>query len=256
MSFIKPKKYLGQHFLTDSAIAKKITDSLQTNYRTVLEIGPGKGILTKHLLERSEFDTFVVEIDKECIDYLHDNFNLSSNNIINNDFLKLNLQEIFHEKFAIIGNFPYNISSQIFFKILDYKNLVTDVVCMLQKEVAKRICSPPGNRDYGILSVFLQAYFDINYLFTVKPGSFNPPPKVNSGVIQLIRNKNTALDCNEEIFFKIVKTSFNQRRKTLRNSLKGIIDKPPQDDIFSKRPEQLNYKEFINITNLISSFTK
>ncbi len=254
MSYIKPKKYLGQHFLTDKSIAERIVNSLNNSSDCILEIGPGKGVLTHYLVHKNNL--YLIEIDDECVNYLKQTYPDLKNKIFFEDFLKFNISRIPFSKYSIIGNFPYNISSQIFFKILEEKDKIDEVVCMLQKEVAKRIVSPPGNRDYGILSVFLQAYYNIEYLFSVKPGSFNPPPKVNSGVIRLIRNENKKLDCDETLFKKIVKTAFNQRRKTLRNSLRIFGEGILPDEIYMKRPEQLHYTEFINITNIISSLTK
>lgn len=254
MNYIKPKKHLGQHFLTDNSIAERIVNCLSDSNDPVLEIGPGKGVLTDFLIKKK--NVFLIELDKECIEFLINRYTEIKDQIFYEDFLRFDLTKINQERLAIIGNFPYNISSQIFFKVLDHKNIVTEVVCMLQKEVAQRIVSPPGNKDYGILSVLLQAYYNIEYMFSVKPGSFNPPPKVNSGVIKLKRNKNIELGCNEKLFKQIVKLSFNQRRKTLRNSLGTFGKENFTDDIFQKRPEQLHYTEFINITNLIAAFHK
>jgi len=253
MSYIKAKKYYAQHFLTDHSIAERIVNSLKSsNY--ILEIGPGKGILTKYLVNKNNF--YVIEIDKDCAKHIQLKYPEIKNNLFIEDFLNFDFNKIPSHRFSIIGNFPYNISSQIFFKIFGDKNRVNEVVCMLQKEVAQRIVSEPGNKDYGILSVLLQSYFNIEFLFSVKPGSFYPPPKVNSGVIRLVRNQNKNLDCDEKLFLQVVKTSFNQRRKILKNSLKSIIDISVQEKIFLKRPEQLHYKDFIYITNLISSLIK
>ena len=254
MSYIKPKKYYGQHFLTDHSIAEKIVNSLKSTSNDILEIGPGKGILTQYLVKK--YNLYVIEIDEECANHILTEYPELKSKLYIENFLKFDFSQIPSTQFSIIGNFPYNISSQIFFKILKHINQVNEVVCMLQKEVAQRIVSAPGNREYGILSVLLQSYYNIEYLFTVKPGSFYPPPKVNSGVIRLIRNENKNLGCDETLFIKVVKASFNQRRKTLRNSLKSIIDIPIHDKIIKKRPEQLHYKDFIYLTNLISSLSK
>ena len=256
-NYIRPKKSLGQHFLHDKLVARKIVDSLTCdNTGKVLEIGPGKGILTELLVQKNNFKTAVIELDIECINYLKENLGRQLAEIIHRDFLKFDLTGFTDKKIALIGNFPYHISGPIFFKLLENRNLISEVVCMIQKEVAERICSPPGNKVYGILSVLLQSYFNINYLFTVKPGAFNPPPKVNSAVIKLIRNENYELNCDERLFFKLVKTAFNQRRKILRNSIKSIISDKFDQPILLKRPEQLHYSEFIYLTNLITGFNK
>uniref|UniRef100_UPI0032168CDD 16S rRNA (adenine(1518)-N(6)/adenine(1519)-N(6))- dimethyltransferase RsmA n=1 Tax=uncultured Draconibacterium sp. TaxID=1573823 RepID=UPI0032168CDD len=246
MSIVRPKKNLGQHFLTDQNIARKIVDSLGTNVPDVLEIGPGMGVLTNYLLERSELNIHVVEIDRESVEYLKQNFpNLE--HIWSEDFLKSDISTKFDGKFSVIGNFPYNISSQIFFKILQMRNQVPEVVGMVQKEVAERIASKHGNKTYGILSVLLQAFFDIEYLFTVSEGVFNPPPKVKSAVIRLKRNNVTELQCSEELFVKVVKAAFNLRRKMLRNSLKEFGGNLPKE-YAEKRPEQLSVNDFIDLT--------
>lgn len=230
---VRPKKALGQHFLTDLDIAERIVHALRGE--TVLEVGPGTGVLTRILLDRTvtQMDSDghgrrirsfkAIEIDRESAAYLRKNLSGIAPGLIEGDFLKLRLDELFPSSFSVIGNFPYNISSQIFFKILDYKDLIPEVVCMVQKEVAQRIAEKPGTKTYGILSVFLQAWYDIEYLFTVEPGSFNPPPKVRSAVIRLTRNGRTSLGCDEKLFRTIVKTAFGQRRKTLRNSLKPLF---------------------------------
>lgn len=253
MSYVRPKKSLGQHFLKDQKIAQKIVDAIEgLNQKTVLEIGPGTGVLTDILIKDSKIDLYAIEVDSESYEYLQATYPSLGDKLIFKNFLKLDLQEYFKEPITIIGNFPYNISSQIFFKALEHRDLVLDIVCMIQKEVAERIAAPHGNKTYGILSVFLQAYYDIEYLFTVGPGVFNPPPKVNSGVIRLRRNERKELGCDEKLFFKIVKLGFNQRRKTLRNSLKSIlVNLPTEEDIFNKRPEQLSVEQFIELTNLI-----
>ncbi len=259
MNKVRAKKNLGQHFLNDKNIAKNIVDSLQaTRTNTVLEIGPGMGVLTQFLLQKEQYQTHVVEIDRESVTYLKEHYPQLEDRIIPKDFLKLNLNEYFKDPFAIIGNFPYNISSQIFFKVLEYKDQVPEVVGMIQKEVAERISTGPGSKTYGILSVLLQAYYEIDYLFTVHENVFTPPPRVKSAVIRLSRNNREKLDCDNLLFFKIVKASFNQRRKTLRNSLKAFItdEQIKGLDIFSKRPEQLSVPEFEQLTQLIDSQQK
>lgn len=258
MNYVKPKKYLGQHFLKDENIARKIVESLRANNPIIVEIGPGTGVLTKYLFEKKDKNVFLIEIDIESYDFLIAQFPQYKANIINSDFLKIDVLSLINSlesncKFSIIGNFPYNISSQIFFKVLDLKNQVDEVVCMIQKEVAERVSAKNGSKTYGILSVLLQAYYDIEYLFTVNETVFNPPPKVKSAVIRLTRNKNATLDCDDDLFKKVVKTSFNQRRKTLSNSLKSIMNGVKiDDDILKKRPEQLSVSEFVVLTNLIA----
>ena len=259
MATVRAKKNLGQHFLKDKDIAKRIVDSLQTkNLSKVLEIGPGMGVLTQFLLQDGSFETSVVEIDRESVEYLNLHFPELKDRIISDDFLKLNLHTYFDEPFAIIGNFPYNISSQIFFKVLEYRNQIPEVVGMLQKEVAERLAAGPGSKTYGILSVFLQAYYDIEYLFTVDEDQFIPPPKVKGGVIRITRNQKEHLDCDEKLFKSIVKMAFNQRRKTMRNSLKTMIttDELKVNPIFDKRPEQLGVAEFEMIVRLIGEQSK
>lgn len=256
MKTVKAKKNLGQHFLNDKNIAQKIVESLQAeNIKNVLEIGPGMGVLTRFLLQNKAYETSVVEIDRESVEYLNQHFPELTERIIPADFLRLNLHKHFQEPFAIIGNFPYNISSQIFFKVLEYRNQIPEVVGMLQKEVAERLAAPPGSKTYGILSVFLQAYYNIEYLFTVNEDVFTPPPKVKSGVIRLTRNKTEKLDCDEKLFTGIVKMAFNQRRKTMRNSLKSMItsDELKINPIFDKRPEQLGVAEFEMIVRMIAA---
>jgi len=251
MSGVRAKKHLGQHFLTDKNIAKKIAMSLKAeDYSSVLEIGPGTGILTSFLIDRSFDDFKVVEIDDEAADYMSREYeNLE---IIRHDFLSLDLDNYFEGKMGITGNFPYNISSQIFFRLLKYRNKVQELTGTLQKEVADRIVSPPGSKVYGILSVLLQAYYDIEYLFTIPPGVFRPPPKVRSSVIRLVRKEQQPVDYDEKLFFRLVKVSFNQRRKIIRNSLKPLIDlQGINDPILSKRPEQLGVDGFIELTRLI-----
>lgn len=251
---VKAKKYLGQHFLTDHNIAQKIVKSLtlRKHYHKVLEIGPGTGILTQYLLNHNEFQTYVIEIDIESVDYLKKTFPELIPNLIHADFLTLKPEEYFQEPFAIIGNFPYNISSQILFQVLNYRNQIPEVVGMFQKEVAERIASPPKNKTYGILSVLTQAFYHIEYLFTVNETVFNPPPKVKSAVIRLTRNEREKLPCDEKLFFKIVKTAFNQRRKTLKNALKSILpENSPFHSLLTKRAEELNVDEFILLTQFI-----
>ena len=255
---VRAKKALGQHFLTDLSIAQRIADALTVEEGSVLpalEVGPGMGVLTQYLLQRPEVDLRMVEIDTESVNYLLVHFPQVQGRLLEADFLKLRLERFFDGQFAVIGNFPYNISSQIFFKILDYKEQVPQVVCMIQKEVAERIAEKPGTKTYGILSVLLQAWYDIEYLFTVGEGAFNPPPKVKSAVIRLKRNSRKSLDCDEKLFFTVVKTAFNQRRKQLRNSLKPLL--PKKDDeaepkILDYRPEQLGVEDFVELTNYVA----
>lgn len=251
---VRAKKHLGQHFLKDEYIAEKIADTLTENgYNNVLEIGPGMGVLTKYLLKK-KFTTSVIEIDTESIDYLKAHYLNLSNRIINADFLKIDIPNIFkNEQFAIIGNFPYNISSQIVFKAIENRAFIPELCGMFQKEVAKRITEKPGSKTYGIISVLTQAFFEAEYLFTVPPSVFNPPPKVESGVIRLVRKKDFDLPVDVAFFFKVVKTAFNQRRKTLRNSLKSfqLSDKLREDVIFAERPEQLSVQQFIALTKSI-----
>jgi 16S rRNA (adenine1518-N6/adenine1519-N6)-dimethyltransferase len=250
---VRPKKHLGQHFLTDQNIAKRITDSLSAGgSKNVIEVGPGKGVLTEFLLERQDIELVPVEIDHESVVFLLSHFPLLKPKLLEADFLSLDLSEIFKNDFRIIGNFPYNISSQIFFKVLDHKDQVREVVCMIQKEVADRIISPPGNKTYGILSVLLQTWFKIEYLFSVKPGSFFPVPAVQSSVIRLVRNDRTSLGVDQKKFKLVVKTSFNQRRKMLRNSVKSLLNADVMENpLFQKRPEQLSVEEFIELTRFI-----
>lgn len=252
MAYVKPKKHLGQHFLRDENIARKIVDSLQNtgSYSTLIEIGAGTGVLTKYLFENPDYKTIVVEIDTESVEYLQTHFPEKKEQVLHADFLKFPLKEEFKEPFGIIGNFPYNISSQIFFKVLENRDLVIEVVGMIQKEVAERIASGPGNKTYGILSVLLQAFYDIEYLFKVPPQVFNPPPKVDSAVIRLKRNTTKQLSCDEKRFFEIVKAGFNQRRKTLRNALKGFLTEETKTlEILGKRAEQLSVTNFESLTN-------
>lgn len=256
MEKVKAKKHLGQHFLTDQNIAQNIANTLSlSGYDTVLEIGPGMGVLTQYLVEKP-IDTYVIEIDTESVAYLHNHFPKLHGKIISKDFLKYNLNEVFHGKpFAIIGNFPYNISTQIIFKCLEMREQVPEFSGMFQKEVAERICSKKGNKVYGILSVLVQAFYETSYLFTVDEHVFNPPPKVKSGVLKLKRKENYHLPCNEKLFFTVVKTGFQQRRKTLRNSLKSfqLNDVLKEDSIFDLRPEQLTVDQFIELTQKIEA---
>ena len=253
---VKAKKHLGQHFLRDENIAQKIADSLSLkNYDNVLEIGPGMGVLTKYLLDK-KITTHVIEIDKESVAYLKSNFLTLADRVIEEDFLKYDLNCIFNNQpFAIIGNYPYNISSQIVFKTLEMRDQVPEFSGMFQKEVAQRICEKKGSKSYGILSVLVQAFYDAEYLFTVPPQVFNPPPKVDSGVLILKRKANYKLACDEKLFFKVVKSAFNQRRKTLRNSLKvfNLTDNLKANSIFDLRPEQISVEDFINLTLLIQT---
>ena len=256
-SKVRAKKHLGQHFLKDMNIAQKIVHGLSGHgdYKKVLEIGPGMGVLTQFLLTEKAFETYVIEIDTESVVYLKKHYEELTPRIIEGDFLKYDTRAVFPDRFAIIGNFPYNISSQIFFRALQIRDQIPEIVCMLQKEVALRIASPPGNKDYGILSVLLQAFYDIDYLVSVPPGAFDPPPKVQSGVIRLRRNATEKLDCDEKMFFRVVKTAFNQRRKTLRNALKPIGEMP-EHPLLTKRAEQLNVAEFVTLTQLAQTLTQ
>ena len=248
---VRAKKSLGQHFLRDLDAAKRIADlmSRHGDYDQVLEIGPGMGVLTQYLLQHTEYQTDVVELDRESVEYLNTYYPQLRGRIHSADFLHLNLEQFFKgKKFGIVGNFPYNISSQILFKVLDYKDLVPEVAGMFQKEVAVRIASKPGNKDYGILSVLLQAFYDIEYCFSLGPEVFSPPPKVNSGVIRLKRNNVTDLGVSESMFKSVVKMGFNQRRKTLRNALKAL--QLPDNPYMSKRAEQLSVAEFLELTKM------
>jgi 16S rRNA (adenine1518-N6/adenine1519-N6)-dimethyltransferase len=251
MEKVKAKKHLGQHFLKDEEVAKNIADTLQLKgYENILEIGPGMGVLTKYLLEKP-VTTYVVEIDAESVDYLETHYPKLHGKIIAKDFLKYDINEVFEGKqFAIIGNFPYNISTQIVFKALELRKQIPEFSGMFQKEVAQRICEKKGTKAYGILSVLVQAFYDAEYLFTVDETVFIPPPKVKSGVLRLTRKEDFTLPCSEKMFFRVVKTGFQQRRKTLRNSLKtmNLSDSLREDKIFDLRPEQLSVPDFINIT--------
>jgi len=257
MTIVKPKKSLGQHFLKDLNVAERIAQTLDAYQgMPILEIGPGMGVLTRFLLNFGH-NLKVVELDRESVAYLNEHYPSLTGKIISADFLTLNLSKLYQEPFCVIGNYPYNISSQIFFKILEHKDQIPCCSGMIQKEVAMRIASKSGKKTYGILSVLLQAYYDIEYLFTVDEHVFDPPPKVKSAVIRLTRNKTTSLDCNEILFKQVVKTGFNQRRKTLRNSLKPLLGNecPVTDNsIFNLRPEQLSVEQFVTLTNMVSPF--
>ena len=251
MSKVRAKKHLGQHFLKDLGIARNIAHSLSlNNYSKVLEVGPGMGVLTQFLIPL-DIETFVIEIDKESVSYLKKHYPELDNHLIEGDFLKLPLQEIFKEPIAIIGNFPYNISSQILFKAIDHKDLIPEIVGMFQKEVAERVVSRPGSKKYGVISVLLQCYYDVEYLFTVDKTVFDPPPKVKSAVIRLRRNDRDKLDCDEKKFIQVVKTAFSQRRKTLRNALKSfnLVDENSASQYLSLRAEQLSVENFMNLTS-------
>jgi 16S rRNA (adenine1518-N6/adenine1519-N6)-dimethyltransferase len=256
MEQVKAKKHLGQHFLKDESIAQQIADTLNLEgYSDVLEIGPGMGVLTKYLLEK-DTTVHVIEIDTESVAYLEANYPKLHGKIISKDFLKYNIKEVFEGKqFAIIGNFPYNISSQIVFRTLDFRDQIPEFSGMFQKEVAERICEKKGSKTYGILSVLVQAFYHAEYLFTVSEHVFNPPPKVKSGVLRLRRRENFTLPCPEKLFFTVVKTAFGQRRKTLRNSLKtlNLSDNLREDTIFDLRPEQLSVEQFIDLTQKIAA---
>ncbi|MDR2359557.1 MAG: 16S rRNA (adenine(1518)-N(6)/adenine(1519)-N(6))-dimethyltransferase RsmA, partial [Prevotellaceae bacterium] len=250
---VRAKKSLGQHFLHDAAIAQRIVESLSGNAGTALEVGPGMGVLTALLLQRTDIATYAVEIDKESVAYLQARFPAWGGRLIAGDFLALPLHDYFQSPFAVIGNFPYHISSQIFFKVLENRNRIPEVVGMIQKEVAERIACRAGSKTYGILSVLLQAYYHIEYLFTVHEHAFTPPPKVKSAVIRLTRNAVTQLNCDEQLFVKVVKATFNQRRKVIRNSIKALTGTValPEHRYFSMRPEQLNVDEFVELTQMI-----
>jgi 16S rRNA (adenine1518-N6/adenine1519-N6)-dimethyltransferase len=252
LASVKPKKHLGQHFLKDESIALKIVEALKNEDQLpVLEIGPGTGVLTKYLLEKPGFDFYALDIDTESIDYLKTQYPMQANHFLFQDYLKYDVP---FDRFNVIGNFPYNISSQLFFKIWDDRDQVEEVVCMIQKEVADRICASHGNKTYGILSVLLQAFYDIDYLFKVPPGVFNPPPKVQSAVIRLKRNDTKQLSCDEKLFKRVVKSGFGKRRKTLRNALKdlNLSDAVKALPVMDQRAEQLSVQEFISLTEKIA----
>ena len=263
MAQVRAKKALGQHFLNDLDVAKRIADTIEPQELPaehkdwgsipVVEVGPGMGVLSRFLMEAKR-EVKAIELDSESVEFLKKVF--PALHVIEGDFLKMNLDDIFNSEFALIGNYPYNISSQIFFKVLDYKEKIPVVAGMLQKEVAQRICSKPGSKVYGILSVLLQAWYDCEYLFDVPPGVFNPPPKVTSGVIRLLRNDRTELGCDEKFFKTVIKTSFGQRRKTLKNSLASFIPMNSSlwnDPVLSRRPETLSVEEFISLTNALQN---
>jgi len=264
--YVKAKKSLGQHFLKDLGIARRIVESLTIeegagtiegaiSATDVIEVGPGTGVLTQYLIEDPKIRLTVAEIDRESVEYLKIHFPQLGERLLEGDFLRMDLTKQFDDKFLVIGNFPYNISSQIFFKVIDYKERVPMVVGMIQKEVAERLASPPGKKNYGILSVLLQTWYDIEYLFTVDEHVFNPPPKVKSAVIRLKRNTRKSIDCDERLFKMVVKTSFNQRRKAIRNSIKPLLNGVVLSDsyLLGQRPEQLSVEEFIELTKLIGS---
>lgn len=251
---VRAKKHLGQHFLNDESIAQRIAETLTGHggYKNAVEIGPGMGVMTKYLLEDKRFTTTVIEIDSDSVVYLEEHY--PDLPIIPADFLKLDISHLVDTPYAIIGNFPYNISSQILFKMYDHRDIIPELAGMFQKEVAERIAEPPGSKKYGILSVLLQAFYDIEYLFTVEPEVFTPPPKVRSGVIRLKRNNVKSLDCDEKLFKVVVKTAFNQRRKMLRSSLKALLGNVDRTiEIFTERPEQLSVAQFVEITKLIEA---
>ena len=252
---VRAKKSLGQHFLTDQNVARTIVGALRVEGpRDVLEIGPGMGVLTQYLIQREDIDLKMVELDGESVEYLMSHFQGMPGRLFEADYLKLDVHRLFPGQYRIIGNFPYNISSQIFFKILEDKDLVPEVVCMIQKEVADRIAEKPGSKTYGILSVLLQAWYDIDYIISVGSGAFAPPPKVQSAVIRLRRNSRTELGCDEKLFKQVVKTAFNQRRKTLRNALKPLIKegRNTSDPVFDLRAERLSVEDFVRLTNYLA----
>lgn len=256
---VKAKKNLGQHFLKDKGIARRIAATLDDVAELpILEVGPGTGMLTRFLVEK-ERDLTVVEIDRESVAYLREHYPQLEGKILEQDFLRMNLSAYFNGSFCVIGNYPYNISSQIFFKVLDNKDLIPCCAGMIQKEVAERLKASPGSKTYGILSVLLQAWYNVEYLFTVDEQAFLPPPKVKSAVVRLTRNKRSHLACNEKLFKTVVKTGFNQRRKMLRNSLKSLLsdENPfPDDPLLTKRPEQLSIEQFEELTNLLEPLTR
>lgn len=255
MSTVRAKKHLGQHFLNDKNAAQKIVEALEPTlgFKQVLEVGPGMGVLSDFLLQKEAYETWMIDVDDESIAFLRDKYPQLDNRLIHGDFLALDFSQYFENKIAVIGNFPYNISSQILFKVLDERQRVVQMVGMFQKEVAERCVAEPGSKEYGILSVFLQAYYEVRYLFTVKAGAFNPPPKVLSGVIKMTRNNRATLDCDEKLFWRVVKAAFNQRRKTLRNALSAVIPKDKMSDnpLYELRAERLAVEDFITLTNEI-----
>ncbi|WKV10665.1 16S rRNA (adenine(1518)-N(6)/adenine(1519)-N(6))-dimethyltransferase RsmA [Marivirga harenae] len=257
MKGVRAKKHLGQHFLKDTNIANKIVDSMtgHKHYKHLLEIGPGTGVLSDFLIEKAKYELLFMDVDQESIDFLQNKYPDHKEKIIQEDFLRIDLGRYYNEPFGIIGNFPYNISSQIFFKVLEYRNQIPEVVGMIQKEVAERIASKEGNKTYGILSVLLQAYYKVEYLFSVPPNVFNPPPKVTSAVLRLRRNETKTLACDEKLFFRVVKQGFNNRRKTLRNALKtfDLSTEIKSLDLLDKRAEQLTVNDFVELTNHIAN---
>lgn len=254
--YVRPKKSLGQHFLKDKGVAQRIVNSLSGNQWIALEIGPGMGVLTEYLLQRTDIDLYAIEIDRDSVPYLQQHFPTLTPHLLEGDFLQLDLGTLFNEPFSVIGNFPYNISSQIFFKVLENRNRIPELVGMVQKEVAERIAEKPGCKTYGILSVLIQAFYDVEYLFTVHENVFVPPPKVKSAVIRFIRNDVQKLDCDEKLFTKVVKTTFNQRRKTIRNSLKPLVGAEvlPAHTFLDLRPERLSVADFVELTNFVEPF--
>lgn len=258
ISRVRPKKFLGQHFLTDLSVARRIADTVDACPQIpVLEVGPGMGVLTQYLLEKDR-GLKVVEIDRESVPYLHAHFPALGDNIIEADFLKMDLNAAFDgQKFVLTGNYPYNISSQIFFKMLENKDIIPCCTGMIQKEVAERLAASPGSKAYGVLSVLVQAWYDVEYLFTVHENVFNPPPKVKSAVVCMRRNEKTELGCDEKLFRRIVKTVFTMRRKMIRNGMKQIVGKDCPllaDDVFNRRPEQLSVAEFVELTNRVKEY--
>ncbi|PRD52637.1 16S rRNA (adenine(1518)-N(6)/adenine(1519)-N(6))-dimethyltransferase RsmA [Sphingobacterium gobiense] len=255
MNTVRAKKHLGQHFLNDKNAAQKIVEALEPalGFKQVLEVGPGMGVLSDFLLQKDDYETWLIDVDDESITFLADNYPQLDNRLIHGDFLTLDFSQYFANKLAVIGNFPYNISSQILFKILEERGRVVQMVGMFQKEVAERCVAKPGSKTYGILSVFLQAYYDVEYLFTVKAGAFNPPPKVLSGVIKITRNESNTLNCDEKLFWRVVKGAFNQRRKTLRNALSAVVPKDRMSDnpLYELRAERLSVEDFVSLTNEI-----
>ncbi|WP_430811451.1 MULTISPECIES: 16S rRNA (adenine(1518)-N(6)/adenine(1519)-N(6))-dimethyltransferase RsmA [unclassified Carboxylicivirga] len=253
---VRAKKHLGQHFLTDLGIAQQIVEALSGDREQVMEIGPGTGVLTQYLVQRDKVDLKLIELDSESVDYLNAHYPELKGRIFYKDFLKLDLTSIFTQPFSLIGNFPYNISGPIFFKVFEHRNQIPEVVGMLQKEVAERLASGPGTKVYGVLSVLLQAFYEVEYLFTVDAHVFNPPPKVQSGVIRLKRNDVKSLPCDEKLFVKVVKAIFNQRRKAIRNSLKAIPfnrDAIADHEFLTRRPEQMSVNDFIELTCMIQA---
>ncbi|HMR18714.1 MAG TPA: 16S rRNA (adenine(1518)-N(6)/adenine(1519)-N(6))-dimethyltransferase RsmA [Sphingobacterium sp.] len=257
MNSVRAKKHLGQHFLNDKNAAQRIVQALDSElgFKQVLEVGPGMGVLSDFLLQETAYETFLIDIDEESIAFLAEKYPDLGNKLIYGDFLALDFSPYFGDKIAVIGNFPYNISSQILFKILEERQRVVQMVGMFQKEVAERCVAKPGNKEYGILSVFLQAYYDVEYLFTVKAGAFNPPPKVLSGVMRMTRNNVNKLDCDEKVFWRVVKAGFNQRRKTLRNALSAVLPKNKMSDnpLYELRAERLQVADFVTLTNEIAN---